>query len=255
MEPKKVPLPLLSKERPSSNSSVMLGIKVGIHKRVDSYMNAYGRSFDNTSKIRLRSSTPATITAGTTNRRADSTNLNNRTLRKIDTREDTLKLLNKESSLKLRKIDEIVYEIQKAKSDLLEIRRDLATYDYNFLTERNLTEKLTSIQSSYSSLPTYSSSFKPSLDQDKLISKSISSTFDSLFTPEVPIPYSYDISKSHEDYNIRKPALSKSTKILKKGVVKIDGEYYLISIQSKGNQFHTTASLLSLNNTLITLKL
>jgi hypothetical protein len=255
MEPKKVPLPLLSKERQSSNSSVMFGRKVGNNKRVDSYMNVYGRSFDNGSKIRLRSSTPAPITAGTSIRSVNSTNLHNGTLRKIETREDTLKLLNKESTLKLRKIDEIVYEIQKAKSDLLEIRRDLATYDYNFLTERNLTEKLTSIQSSYSSLPTYSSSFKPSLDQDKLFSNSITSTFDSLFVPEVPIRCSHETSKSHEDYNIRKPALSNSSKILKKGVVKIDGEYYLISIQSRENQFHTTASLLSLNSTLITLKL
>lgn len=255
MEPKKVPLPLLSKERQSSISSATFGRKGGVHKRVDSYLNVYGRTFDNTSKIRLRSSTPAPITTGTSIRSVNSTNLNNGTLRKIDTRDDTLKLLNKESTLKLRKIDRIVYEIQQAKSDLLEMRRDLSTYDYNFLTERNLTEKLTSIQSSYSSLPTYSSSFKPSLDQDKLISNSISSTLDSLFAPEEPLPCSHDTSKSHEDYNIRKPALSKSTKILKKGVVKINGEYYLISIQSKGNQFHTTASLLSLNSTLHTLKL
>lgn len=256
METKKVVLPFIPQVRHSTKSTILPTRNIEKHRRVNSYLSVYGRTFDNTTdsrRSRVGNYCPVLGSKGESHISIRP----NSVLRKVPPIEedDTLKLPIQSTALRDRKIDELVYEIQKGKSDLLELRRDLATYDYNFLTERNLTPKLNQIQSAYHNLPTYSNHFAPSISQDKVMHNSVSSALDSVFSAQNIIEPPINSSKSLEDYNIRKVALSKETQIIKKGVIKVQGEYYIICIKSKGNQFHTTVSILSSKNKLITLKL
>ncbi|CAG9320548.1 unnamed protein product [Blepharisma stoltei] len=163
-----------------------------------------------------------------------------------------------------KKIDKLLYAIQKASSDKIELTRDLASYESEFSKEKQLSVELARLRVSAMDLPDITYLTNGNLNENKTVEK-INNGLLLLGSPD--LNYSNATAKNDSEIDWEKYSTRKVLKINKldtvfQGVVQISSVNCIISIRSdqwlevldltvqafEGEQFHLNLKL-SISNT------
>ena len=129
------------------------------------------------------------------------------------------------------KIKSLLYDIQKAKSDKLELVRDLATYEFNFSSHSKLSEKcqfITQASNEFSEL----SVVETSIHQQKLFMEKLKSGVSRLVNIEKNFSNKWVSAEVEiEHFYLKKSSAGNNLEEVYKGSVKVSGEVCLVRVK------------------------